>query len=494
MQKGTHIQNTLVVRPPIVTILGHVDHGKTTLLDAIRKTNIAASESGGITQHIGAYQITTKASEKQSEQEITFIDTPGHQAFSKMRSRGADVADIAILVIAANDGVMPQTVESLSMIQTAKIPYIIALNKTDLPDINVGKIKQQLTKLGVQLEEFGGDVPTIELSAKKGQGIEKLLSTILLLSELAQIREDQPGVLRGVVIESTLSKTQGAMATVVIRSGSIRIGDELICGASEFKVRALRNWQGQSLHEAKAGTPVEILGWNQVPPVGSVLYKKNQRELPEFHPINTEKLTPPISSTHPLEVSQDTSIKFIIKADTAGTLEAIVTALKDKKDIITISATVGAISESDVLFAKTTGAIIIGFHTKIPESVSKLATSEKVIIKTYTIIYELLDEMDEVIEAIKKGNLVTVLGEARVQALFPIKENVIAGIKVISGRIARGDQIKLVRGEKEVGRSKIKSLRHGKEDITVADQGKEAGLILSQSLEILTGDSIISIG
>ena len=506
----------ILLPPPVVTILGHVDHGKTTLLDLIRKTKVAQKEAGGITQHIGAYQIRISPKGEPSSQatptlrrgsrgipsehkeeilrqaqddfvsaghKITFIDTPGHEAFAKMRERGAMAADVAILVVAANDGVQPQTVESIKHIQSAKIPSIVALNKIDLPGINVEKIKKQLTREGLSLEEYGGETPLIPISAKTGQGLDKLLSTITLVYELYR-KKPPTANFEAVVIESQLSKSKGPIATVIIRNGTLTRGEEVVNEGREFKIRALINFLGQNISQATNGDPVEILGWKILPAIGSRIYKKNEPVI-EAAQVNKQIITP---SDNPGEEK----IKLILKADTAGSLEALTVVLSSKVDIILSG--VGNISESDILLAKTAKTIIVGFNIEPSQNVVKLANSEKVLIKTFHLIYKLFEELDEVIEAIKKGNLVSILGEAKIIEIFSYKEDKIAGVKVISGRIARGDQIKLVRGEEEIGRAKIKSLRHGKEDISKVEQGKDGGVILSQKLDFLTGDSIIAIG
>lgn len=515
----------VLLPPPVVTILGHVDHGKTTLLDLIRKTKVAQKEAGGITQHIGAYQILVSPegelssratptsrrgsrgipSEHKEEilrqaqddfvslgHKITFIDTPGHEAFAKMRERGAMAADVAILVVAANDGVQPQTIESIKHIQSAKIPAIVALNKIDLPGINVEKIKKQLTREGLSLEEYGGETPLIPISAKTGQGLDKLLSTITLIYELYR-KQPPTANFEAVVIESQLSKSKGPIATVIVRNGNLTSGEEVISERQEFKIRALINFLGQNISKVSNGDPVEILGWKILPAIGSRLYKKNESVMEVAPPIalsqqavNNQIITP---SDNPTE---DEKIKLILKADTAGSLEALNVVLSSKVDII--FSGVGNISESDILLAKTAKTIIVGFNIEPSQNVVKLANSEKVLIKTFHLIYKLFEELDEVIEAIKKGNLVTILGEAKIIEIFSYKEDKIAGVKVVSGRIARGDQVKLVRGNEEIGRAKIKSLRHAKEDISKAEQGKEAGIILSQKLDFLTDDSIIAIG
>ncbi|MBM3282730.1 translation initiation factor IF-2 [Candidatus Gottesmanbacteria bacterium] len=475
-------------RCPIVTILGHVDHGKTTLLDTIRKTNLAAKEYGGITQHIGAYQI------KSPKGKITFIDTPGHEAFAKMRSRGAEVADVVVLVIAGNDGVMPQTIESINYIRKAKIPTIIAINKIDLPDVNIDKIKKQLIKQKLQLEEFGGDIPVIPLSAKSGQGVDKLIEMILLVAELFQAKKTQQDILKGIVIESSLSANRGPLATIVVKSGNLCLQDEIVCENQEFRVRALTDFLKQNLTLASTGDVIEVIGWKTVPIVGSILYKKLQLQLSLSNKTKLSQIDKRLPMHIPTtQVSLETEkLKIIIKADTNGTLEAIINNLPGQAIVITCG--IGSITESDILFAKTTGAIVIGFNTKISSTIAKLAESEKVIVKTYNIIYELIQEIDDVINAKTKISVEKVLGEAKILTIFHIRNLKIAGIKVTNSRIAKGDLIKIIREEKEIGRARIKSLRHGKVDITTASQGMEAGLILASNIEFLTGDSIISIG
>lgn len=524
MPKSKSKIQSVLLPPPVVTILGHVDHGKTTLLDLIRKTKVAQNEIGGITQHIGAYQIQVSPkgelssratptsrrgsrgipSEHKEEilrqaqddsvslgHKITFIDTPGHEAFAKMRERGAMAADVAILVVAANDGVQPQTIESIKHIQSAKIPVIVALNKIDLPGINVEKIKKQLTREGLSLEEYGGETPLVSISAKTGQGLDKLLSTITLIYELYR-KKPPTANFEAVVIESQLSKYKGPIATVIVRNGDLTAGEEIISEGQKFKVRALISFLGQNIPKATNGDPVEILGWKILPAIGSRIYKKNESVIEIAPPVALSKQVINNQTVISTENAADDKIKLIFKADTAGSLEALTEVLSSKVNVILSG--VGNISESDILLAKTAKAIIVGYNVEPSQNVAKLANSEKVLIKTYHLIYKLFEELDEVIEAIKKGNLVTILGEAKIIEIFSYKEDKIAGVKVVSGRIARGDQIKLVRGEEEIGRAKIKSLRHAKEDISKAEQGKEGGVILSQKLDFLTGDSIIAIG
>lgn len=494
MAKKKNKEHTILpFTPPVVTVLGHVDHGKTTLLDTIRKTNTASREAGGITQAIGAYQVQVPNSPGKT---ITFIDTPGHEAFAKMRSRGAKVSDIAILVVASNDGIKPQTIESLIHIKEAKIPYLIALTKIDLPEANLEKIKQQLTKQDVKLEEYGGDVPLIPVSAKEGKGIDKLLEIILLLTELHEIKVDPKGQFKAVVIEAGLHKAKGPVVTIVVKQGSISKGEVMVTSdGEEAKVRVMFDEYNKEVEKATVSQGVELLGFSKVPNVGTIIYKKSEEAIQIRQPQPLEVAPKAeILTSPPPEVLSVIKLKIVLKTDNVGSLEAIRESLAKKENIEIISSSSGNITESDVLLAKSGTAIIIGFNIKPNSSVLKLAQSEKVMIKTYPIIYEMFDEIEEVVKALQKGGLEDVLGEAKILASFDMKGENIAGLRVISGRIARGDKVKIMRGEKEVSRGKIKSLRHQKEDITKAEQGMEAGVTFSQKLDFLVNDSIIAIG
>jgi len=494
MTMKTKTKTEFIPRTPVVTVLGHVDHGKTTLLDTIRKTRVAAKEHGGITQHIGAYQIDINPTNKKvGYKKITFIDTPGHEAFAKMRIRGAQVADLAILVVAGNDGIKPQTVESINHIKAANIPCIVAINKIDLPDINIENIKKQLTKSGLKLEEYGGETPIVPISAMNNKGIDKLIEMILLLSEFNQIQDKNPDRLQAVVIESYISKHLGPVATIILQSGKLKTGQDVICDNQKFRIRAIYDWNNNTLQEIYAGDPGLILGWKYLSKVGSSLYDANQVAitLPQPNKITKIEETIPLSIPPEKSITEE-KIKLLLKADTTGTLEAITTGLKHNLEIIL--SQVGAISESDILLARTTKALVIGFGLKIPENVLKLAQTEKVIIKNYSIIYKLFEEIEEVVDAVKKGNLIDILGEAKVIALFPYDDETVAGVKVISGRIARGDQIKIMRQDNEIGRTRVKSLKHFKEEVNRAEQGDEAGVLFAKKLDILTSDSIIAIG
>ncbi len=468
-------------RPPIVAVLGHVDHGKSSLLDYIRKTHVTEKEHGGITQAIGAYQIPG----------ITFIDTPGHEAFAKMRARGATVSDIAILVVAADDSVMPQTKESIRMIQEANVSMIVAINKIDMPAANVDKVKQDLARNGVQVEGFGGSIPSVAVSAKTGAGVKELLDTIMLVAEMKELKNEPDAPLEAVVIENRIDKGKGMVATVVVKKGTLKFGSSLFDGDKQVaKVRAMFDENRISMTEASPSKPVEVLGFTSLPQVGAVL--------------TAVAVAKTVVETVKKEVDQAQSIAdflanmngkkklaVIIKADVYGSLEAILEALGDDVDIVT--AGVGEISDADVLMAKSTGAFVIGFNVKLKTEIEKLAQIEGVICRTYTIIYELLDELHDVIEgAMEVITKERELGKGRVLAEFPFNGVRIAGIKVMSGRIAKGDQVKVMRGEEEIGKAKIKSVRHGKTEETRMDVGDDCGILFDRIVDFALGDDIIA--
>ena len=471
-------------RPPIVAVLGHVDHGKTTLLDYIRKTSVAASEHGGITQAIGAYQIETK------NRRITFIDTPGHEAFAKMRERGANVADIAILVIAADDSVKPQTIESIKQIQNAGIPMIVAINKVDLPAANIDRVKGDLAKHGVQLEGFGGDIPFMPVSAKQGTGVSELLDLILLVSDMKGITGNPNDEAMVVVIETRLDKGRGMVATVIVKNGTLTVGSPLYIGEKQIaKIRAMFDEHGKIVPAAGPGKPVEVLGFTIPPEVGLLIRSVSQKDVGEVVAQKPVRELPDF--LQPIDLESERIIKIILKADTAGSLEAIIASLPKKA--IVVGRGVGDIAEADILTAKSMGAIVVGFGVAAKAAAVKLAETEKVVYRTYRIIYELLGELKEVVAGLKEVLQVERdLGTGQIIAEFPFEKDRIAGTKIVSGRLARGDRVKIMRGETEVTRAKIKSLRHGKEDITKADTGIECGVLFDQKLDFTIGDGIIA--
>ncbi len=473
-------------RPPIVTILGHVDHGKTTLLDFIRKSSVAAREHGGITQHIGAYQIT------HNSKLMTFIDTPGHAAFEKMRSRGANVADIAILVVAVDDGLMPQTIEAIKHIQAAKVPMIVAVNKIDLPgidkNISLAKIKKQLSDHGINLEEYGGDTPLIPLSAKTGDGVDKLLEMILLVAEMHDIKGDPGLPAAGVVIESNLDKFKGPVATILIRNGTLKKGDQIMIGGVKGKIRGMFDSLGKSLDLAGPSVPAEVLGLEGVPEVGAVL-----GELAEVKEAEEVR-----SLVDRLKQGDTKTLKVVIKADKQGSLEAIVDSLnkfnEESKVVDYVFIGTGDIGEENIKLAATVGAIVIGFNVKVVPTAQKLAENEHVLIRTYNIIYELLEDVEEVVNTLLEvGQLEEVLGKANIIAEFPHgKGEKIAGCRMIEGSIAKGQKLRIIREGQNIGETKLKSLKKVKEEVNKVEKGNDCGMLFDPIVDFQIGDIVES--
>lgn len=459
------------IRPPIVTVLGHVDHGKTTLLDAIRKSNIASREAGGITQSIGASTVKTKEGKT-----LTFIDTPGHAAFSKMRSRGANVADLALLVVAADDGVKPQTIEALQLIKAADIPFIVVATKMDLPSASVDSLYGQLEKESVLFEGRGGATPLVQVSAKTGKGIEELLEMISLVSDLEEIKADPNDILEAVVIETT-KNPRGLLVSAVVRTGTLRVGQEVYCEGQKAKVRGLFDEKGKGVKEIICGFPAQILGFEKLPSVGAVISDSEagvalQVEGKKELAIKVEK----------------GQLAVIVKAKNAGSLEAIVAGLP--KDVVLIDSGVGDVFESDILMAKSSGAkYILAFESKAASSVIKLAEAEGIKIESFQIIYELFQKVEEIL----KGGQIEILGKAEIIASFPFNNKKIAGCKVIQGRINKSDTIIVQRGEKDLGRVKIVSLKKQKQDIIEAKVGEECGAIFEPQLDFSKGDMLVSV-
>ncbi len=465
--------------PPVIAVLGHVDHGKTSLLDAIRKTNIASREHGGITQKIGASSV--EIMHEGNKRKLTFIDTPGHEAFSKMRSRGAQVADIALLIISAVDGIKPQTQESIKIIKEANIPYIVVLTKSDLPDKNTEKVKQQLLREQIMVEGYGGDIPVIEVSAKTNSNIKELLDLILLSFDLHhELTASVSAPLKAVVIESKRDAKTGPKATIVIKNGSVKIKDTLLADKAEARVKALITDEGKTVQSATIGEAVEVLGFEEAPAVGSIVKHTQEKE-----PIPVEGNVKPEERT-----TDENALSLILGADTLGSLEAIVASLPVNIRLLTQKT--GEISEADVVFAKATKAIILTFNVKIKPDLARFALNEKVLLKNYTIIYELLDELKEVMEGKRLALLEQVYGVAQIQASFPFDKSIVLGIRIIDGRIARGDKIRIMREEEVIGESSIVSLRQGKETISKVEKGQEAGILISPFPDFKVGDLIIA--
>ena len=465
-------------RPPIVVVLGHVDHGKTSLLDRIRSTNVVAGEAGGITQHIGAYQIETPKSKKK----ITFIDTPGHAAFAKMRSRGANVADLAILVVSGQEGVKPQTVESIKFIQEAKIPFLVAITKMDLPDVDINKVKNELVRAGVLLEGLGGEVVSLPVSAKTGQGIEEMLEIILLLAEMAGLGAQSEGPLEAVIIESKMDATKGPVASVIVRNGSLKIGDEVWSESDQAKVRAMFDERGRPVQKAFPGQPVELLGFKKVPLVGEKLSRVGQK--------NDEKKF----TTNVFEITSEDKEKpkIILKADTIGTLEAIFQSLPDQ--LFVLKAEPGNINESDITLAVSSQAHIVGFNVKLPSSVKKLAEVEGVTIAQFKTIYELTETLEKRLDDfLHPKPTEEIIGRAKIMAEFVVNKNDrVAGCSVEEGEIMKNLPFRLVRGSDTIGSGRIKSLRTGKTEVDKVGKGNSCGIQLGNEFDFTIGDMVLS--
>ncbi len=475
-------------RPPVVTILGHVDHGKTTLLDFIRKTSVASREHGGITQAIGAYQAESEG------KIITFIDTPGHAAFEKMRSRGAEAADISVLVVAADDGVMPQTVEAIKHIQKALTPMIVAINKIDLPGVDVKvqteKIKRQLSDQKILVEQYGGDIPIVQISAKVGTGIPELLETINLVAEMNEFKGDPGKKATGVIIEANLDKSKGPIATVLVRDGSLKKNDIITAGNVNGKVKGMFDWNGKPVNLATPSMPIEVLGFESVPPVGARI---NEENIPP-----SEAKRKFSSLVDKLKNNQEQLLTIVIKADKQGSVEAIRDILEksnvEKEHLRIILAGTGDVTDSDVELAQGAKGIVIGFNVKVIPSAQRIADTGHILIRIYNIIYELADEMEAVVETMLKPGLVEeVFGRCQIIAEFPFgKLEKIAGCKVVDGTISKGPKIRIVRGEEVVYEGKLKSIKKVKEEVNKVEKGTECGMMFDPIADFKIGDIIES--
>ena len=487
-------------RPPIVVVMGHIDHGKTTLLDYIRKTKVAERESGGITQHIGAYkvEITTKENEVRS---ITFIDTPGHEAFSKMRSRGARVADLAILVIAADDGVKPQTKEALEAINSAGIPFIVALNKIDKPEANLERSKKDLAENNVLIEEWGGKVPLVPISAKTGQGVNDLLEVVALVSDLEDLKADPQARASGVVIESHLDSRRGNTATLIIQNGLLRQGEFVVSGNSIAPVRIFEDFAGHSIKEAFFGQPVRVVGFNILPEVGSTFETFSSKKEAESILLKTvkTKIEKPTSVVEGLKAQEEQifEIPVIIKADVAGSAEALESEIKklnsEKFKIKILRSRTGAINEDDVKLASSSpNSIIVGFKVGVEKTALDLAERFSVRIRTFDVIYEITDWLKEEIKNILPEEVVEKeLGRAKILKIFKqsAKEQIVGG-RVLEGLVVSGRKFRIKRRGNLLGEGRIQELEQGKKRTAEVEKGNEFGLKIIAKLELARGDEI----
>ena len=497
----------LTMRAPVVTIMGHVDHGKTTLLDVIRKSDVAAGEAGGITQHIGAYTISFPHPERKNElAQITFLDTPGHAAFSSMRARGANVTDLVVLVVAANDGVMPQTLEALSHARAAKVPILVAVNKIDHPNANPLRVRQQLQDKGLVPDDWGGDTIYVDVSALTKQGVDKLIEMILLQADLLELKANANRRAKGNVIESGL-EPGGPTATVLVRKGTLRVSEVMICGQYYGRVRALINEEGKRLKEAAPSVAVKVLGLNGVPEAGlefSVVDdEKAARGLAEQRAMEAKALG--LESTRAkvtlenlfAQLASNTSkvLKVVVKADTQGSVEAIVEALKKieskKVSLEIIHSAVGTITESDVALASASSAVILGFHTRVDSGVADKAKHEGVQIKLYAIIYELIDQVKEAMAGLLEPDLKDVtIGVAEVRKIFELSKGMpVAGCMITSGRIVKG-KVRVRRRKEIIYEGLTQSLRRFQDEVNEVRAGMECGIRIDGFGEFQAGDNI----
>lgn len=474
-------------RPPVVVVLGHIDHGKTSLLDSIRKTAVAVKEAGGITQKIGAYQVET------SGRKITFIDTPGHEAFSKMRERGARVADVAVLVVAANDGVKPQTVEAIAHAKAAGVPLVVAINKVDLASPqDITKVKGQLAKENVIVEDQGGEVPAVAVSATTGKGVPELLEMIDLVADLLELKSEPAGELEAIVIEALLSTQQGPLATLVVKRGTLRVGDPIFAGGVSGKVKALTNDAGQRLTEAGPGTPVQVLGFSAPPPVGAVVNSQQSTVDSARFPVNQ-------STNQPITSPTDTTVlNVILRADTQGSLEAVEAAFtgleQEGKRINLLLKSVGPIADSDIRLAAVAKGVVLGFNVPIGASVQKLADDLGVGVRSFPIIYELLEVTEKLLAGAQVLKEEKKAPEAEVLVTFTLHSgDVVAGVKVLNGKIKYRDRVRVMReGEEEaVHEGRIRGLKVGKDEVSEIKSGQEAGILVKPDFEFKKGDRIV---
>jgi translation initiation factor IF-2 len=490
-------------RPPVVVILGHVDHGKTSLLDAIRKANVAAGEAGGITQHIGAYQVEFNG------RKITFLDTPGHAAFSKMRARGANVTDIAVLVVAADDGFMPQTDEALQHAQNAKVALIVAVNKMDVKGANLDQVKAQMQQRNIAPEDWGGETITVPVAAIKGQGIESLLEMILLQTDVLELKANPKAEASGIIIESEIDFGRGPLATVIVQRGTLKVGDAIVSGAVYAKVRAMFDDQGGNIKEAPPGTPVRVIGWSGTPDSGATFKAvKNNREAEKLAEEEQFRLKQVVTTAAavPKEVSveqlfaniaatQAKVLKLIIKTDVFGSAEAIRSVLEGikstKVSLEIVGIEVGIVTKNDVLMAGAAGSVIIGFHTKLENGVVSLAKHHGVRVETYEIIYELGDKVREMMADMLDPDLKeTKTGVAEVRQVFPLAKGFVAGCLVTEGKINRNASARLRRGKEIVHEGKIGTLKRFKDDANEVRAGLECGIKLDEFNGYQAGDLI----
>ncbi|MFQ6030109.1 MAG: translation initiation factor IF-2 [Dehalococcoidia bacterium] len=487
-----------VTRPPVVTILGHVDHGKTSLLDMIRQSHVADREVGGITQHIGAYQVDYQ------DQKITFLDTPGHEAFTSIRSRGARVTDIAILVVAADDGIMPQTEEAIDHAKAANVPIIVAINKMDLPGADPERVKRQLSQQNLLVEDWGGDIMSVPVSARTGEGIDDLLESILVVSEVAELKANPNRPAGGVIIEAKLDRKRGTTATVLVQTGRLKVGDYIVAGTSWGRVKALNNDQGKAIREVLPGAPAEVLGFGSMPEAGDLLaVAPNERtarttasdrerlksvQQAQARALTLEEVVKQIDSGDIKELN------LVLKADVQGSVEAVRGSLEGLTDaeakVRILHVGSGNITESDVLLASASEAIVIGFNVGEEIGVERVAERMGVEIRHYEIIYQMIEDVEQALHGmLEPVTTDVVLGQAEVREIFPSRRSVnIAGCRVTSGRILRNASIRVMRDGEVIAETTINTLRHFRDDVNEVNAGTECGIVLQDFNDYEIGD------
>ena len=492
----------LLPRAPIVTVMGHVDHGKTSLLDAIRSTTVAAGERGGITQHIGASEITTKDGKR-----VVFLDTPGHEAFTAMRARGARVTDIAVIVVAADDGVMPQTLEAISHAKAAKVPLVIAMNKIDKPDSNPDRVKTELAEAGVVVEDYGGDTPLVPVSAKTRVGIDELLEIILLVADLQELKANPKREAVGTIIEARLDKGRGPVATLIVQTGTLRVGDVVVAGNVVGKIKALENSNGKRIPKAGPASAAVILGLSDVPEAGDVLRVVSDVTLARTQVEARKNAAAAAQGAgsgratledlyRQIQAGQAKELRIILKADVSGSLGAIDHALSqlssEETKINVLLEAAGEINDNDIMLATASDAIVVGFNTGITETARRAAEAEGVDIRRYDIIYKLTDDIDAALKGMLEPEIVEVVeGRAEVRQLFKVgKTSVIAGCYVTDGRIVRNGQARVWRGGKVIATDKIEGLRRFKDDVREVALNFECGISLVGYNDLVEGDVI----
>ena len=491
--KPTLSDSEVVVRPPIVTILGHVDHGKTTLLDSIRGTKVVDSEHGGITQGIGAYQVS------HNNNLITFIDTPGHEAFTNMRARGAQVTDIAVLVVAADDGVMPQTVEAINHIKAADVPMIIAINKVDVPGVDINRLKGQLVEHEVIPEELGGDILCVNVSAIKKEGIDDLLESISLVAEISELKSNPNDLGVGVILEGQTDKLKGNLATILVQNGKVFLGNYLVAGGSSGRIKSMIDGFGNPVEFIEPGAPAQILGINPAPKPGDI-FKVFEKEKDSKQLLGKKKKNQPLNSNNFLasNMNSDASETFnlIVKTGSQGTMEPVKKVLEnmaiDKKNIKIIHSDIGSVNESDIMLATASFSTVVAFQSDVEPGALKQAQANNILVKRYDIVYEMIEEIEEIVSKLGEDIVVeSKLGEATILEVFEIdKKGKAAGFRVNSGVIRRNGYMKILRDDKELFNGQVGSLRHFKENVREIRNGMEGGVTLENFKDFQENDVI----